>query len=138
MSTSAQAQDPVFSQFFAHPQLLNPAFTGMAPAPRINISYRNQWPALNAYQTYSVGVDHFFSDFNTGVGFYAMNDEQGQGLIKSTELKGLFSYQLRLNNDWRVKLGLEAGMGQKGFDWDSFIFLDQIPQLIQYLFIKHD
>ena len=48
------AQDPVFSQFYATPMQLNPAFAGTTYAPRITLNYRNQWPSWpNAYTTYA-------------------------------------------------------------------------------------
>ena len=54
----AQAQDPEFSQFYAAPLYLNPAFAGSARCPRIGLNYRNQWPALNkTYITSAVSYD---------------------------------------------------------------------------------
>ena len=43
---SAYAQDPEFTQFYANPLYLNPAFAGSSHCPRMNLNYRNQWPAL--------------------------------------------------------------------------------------------
>ena len=40
------AQDPQYSQFYAAPQYLNPAFTGMTIQDRIVINYRHQWPSI--------------------------------------------------------------------------------------------
>ena len=59
------AQDPVFSQFFAAPLQLNPAFAGVSHAPRFMLNHRNQWPTWpNAYQTYAIAYEQalpFFS-----------------------------------------------------------------------------
>ena len=41
-----QAQDPQFSQYYAAPLYLNPAFTGSEMLPRIGANYRNQWPGI--------------------------------------------------------------------------------------------
>src|SRR5437016_3907470 len=46
LPSSLKAQDPHFTQFYANPLYLNPAFAGAAHCPRMNLSYRNQWPAL--------------------------------------------------------------------------------------------
>ncbi|MEL7422621.1 MAG: type IX secretion system membrane protein PorP/SprF, partial [Bacteroidota bacterium] len=41
---SLQAQDPIFSQFYAAPLQLNPAFAGTTIAPRFTFNHRNQYP----------------------------------------------------------------------------------------------
>ena len=41
------AQDPQFSQFYAAPLYLNPAFAGSAQEARVGINYRNQWPQID-------------------------------------------------------------------------------------------
>ena len=50
-SIDLKAQDPAFSQFYANPLYLNPAFAGAAPkgAPRTNLNYRDQCPFLTMY-----------------------------------------------------------------------------------------
>ena len=45
-SAAAGAQDVGFSQFYANPLYLNPAFAGSQVAPRISLTYRAQWPGL--------------------------------------------------------------------------------------------
>ena len=42
----ASAQDPAFSQFYANPLYLNPAFAGTNVCPRVNLNYRDQWPGI--------------------------------------------------------------------------------------------
>ena len=37
------AQDPVFTQFYAAPTILNPAFVGSTGNTRIGVGYRDQW-----------------------------------------------------------------------------------------------
>src|SRR6185295_17434324 len=55
------AQDPEFTQFYANPLYLNPAFAGTARCPRICLNYRNQWPGISGtYVTYSASYDQHF------------------------------------------------------------------------------
>ena len=46
LTTGVFAQDPQFSQFYAAPLYLNPAFAGSSELARVGINYRNQWPAM--------------------------------------------------------------------------------------------
>ena len=124
-----RGQDPVFSQFYASPAQLNPALSGTTYAPRLAFNYRNQWPGLDAYVTYSASYEQFVPALNSGFGLLLMGDDQGQGLIKSTQFKGLYSYRLRVVDEFYVKIGVEAGFNQSRYDWDRFIFLDQLDKL---------
>jgi type IX secretion system PorP/SprF family membrane protein len=127
--TILRAQDPVFSQFYASPTLLNPAFTGSVGAPRINLQSRFQWPSFDAYKTYAASFDTYFRNVKSGLGLYIMSDIQGEGFISTSEIKGLYSYQLNMRNDWSVRFGTELGFGQKYYDWDKYVFLDQIDPI---------
>jgi len=129
MVSGLEAQDPVFSQFYSAPAQLNPALAGTTYAPRLAFNYRNQWPGLNAFVTYSASYDQFLSPINSGLGITVLGDDQGEGLVKSTQIKGLYSYRLRVKGDFFVKIGVEAGFSQSKYDWDRFVFLDQLDKL---------
>jgi len=118
----AFAQDPQFTQWYAAPLYLNPAFAGSALAPRLTVNYRNQWPSITSYVTASAGFDHFMPSINSGVGLYVLNDSQGQGQIKSTEISAQYSYQLQLNENAHVRLGLQASYvkPQSKLFWANF------------------
>ena len=61
IGTYCLAQDPQFTQFYANPLYLNPAFAGSTRCPRVGLNYRNQWPSLNkAYITESASYDQHF------------------------------------------------------------------------------
>src|SRR5690348_681523 len=62
---AVKAQDPQFSQFYAAPLYLNPAFAGSTNQARAGINYRNQWPAIDAnFTTMSFFADYFIEDKN--------------------------------------------------------------------------
>ncbi len=76
------SQDPVFSQFYAAPLQLNPALTGLVPAPVISLNYRNQWPNIpNAFSTYSVSFSQYIPNINSGVGLMIEADIAGGGIL---------------------------------------------------------
>jgi type IX secretion system PorP/SprF family membrane protein len=121
-----QAQDPQFSQFYANPLYLNPAFAGGDLAPRITFNYRNQWPGIPGnFVTTSVGVDHYFSGVNSGVGLYVMNDVQGNGSIKQTDVAAQYAYHLKINDNLAVRMGIQAGFGNRRIDLSGLTFGDQ-------------
>ena len=136
ISFFAEAQDPHFSQFFASPLTLNPAFTGKFDGTvRVAGNYRNQWPAFNnAYTTYTVSVDFDIlkdklPDFDRwGIGILALNDQAGNGLLKNTYVGLSTSYQKSLDEDGFKQLGIgfQGTYGQKRLDANKFHFEDQL------------
>ena len=66
---SVTAQDPQYSQFYAAPLYLNPAFAGSTGQNRMGINYRNQWPSIDAnFNTISAFYDTYMEDINSGLG----------------------------------------------------------------------
>ena len=63
-----KAQDPQFTQFYAAPVYLNPAFTGLTDNHRIAVNYRNQWPSVSkSFQTYLASYDYNLQKINSGI-----------------------------------------------------------------------
>ena len=125
-----QAQDPVFSQFFAMPTQLNPAFAGNTIAPRFAISYRNQWlwggSPTTVYETYAASYGQFFEPINSSIGFMVQSDNAGEGVFRSSSISGIYGYRLQINKELFLKMGIEASLMQSRLDWNQLIFLDQI------------
>ncbi len=122
-------QDPQFTQFYAAPLYVNPAFTGSTAEGRLVANYRNQWPGLEAsFVTYSFSYDQFFPRIKSGIGFMAKRDEQGGGIadpLAATNVTAFYSYLVPVNDRWFVQAGLQAGYGQRDFNFGSFTFDDQ-------------
>jgi len=124
---SAQAQDPIYSQYYSAPLQLNPAFAGNTYAPHISINYRNQWPSLSqAYVSYSVAYSQFFKEYNSGFGLMLLADDAGNGLYKTTKASGVYSYRVAVNDDLILKLGLEGSLVRLKVDWLQLTFPDQL------------
>ena len=123
-----QAQDPIFSQFYAAPLQINPAFAGNSFGPHVAINYRNQWPSIQsgAYTTYAASYDQYIDKANSGFGLMVLADDAGQGLIKTNRVSGLYAYRLQMDKNFFVKLGVEASFVQTRLDWDQLLFFDQI------------
>lgn len=129
-SVSSSAQDPIFSQFYAAHLQLNPAFTGNTIGPYVSLIYRNQWPSLNkAYVTYAASVDKFVPYLNSGFGIMVQADDAGQGLLKTNKISGLYSYRVKVNDDFFLKLAAEGSVIQSTVNWDELVFFDQIDDI---------
>ena len=59
------SQDLEFTQFYANPLYLNPAFAGSHGCPRVSMNYRDQWPGLSgSYVSYSACYDQYISSIS--------------------------------------------------------------------------
>ena len=123
---NSMAQDAQFSQFYAAPMYQNPAFAGSAYAPRLIANYRNQWPSINAnFVTSAFSVDHYIEKLNSGLGVMVVNDSQGPGRLKSTEISGIYSYQIQLGEENFLRLGAQGTYSNKSLDYLGLTFGDQ-------------
>jgi len=128
--TLALAQDPVFSQFYAMPLQLNPAFAGTAMAPRAGIAYRNQWTGFqSAYRTYGAYYEQSFDRLNSGIGFNLEGDNAGDGIFKTNRFSAVYAYRLKVNDFIALKIGLEMGVHQVNLNWDKLLFPDQLDAM---------
>lgn len=125
-----KAQDVGFSQFFANPLYLNPAFAGSKVAPRISLTYRAQWPGLvSAFTTVSGSYDQYIPDLHGGIGAVILTDRQGDhGILGTTALGAMYSFRFRVHEDIYVNLALQASIVNTNLSWDlnNLRFGDQI------------
>jgi type IX secretion system PorP/SprF family membrane protein len=109
--TAVTAQDPQFSQFYAAPLYLNPAFTGSTNQTRVGINYRNQWPAIDAnFTTMSVYADHFMEDINSGVGLILNRDVEGLAGLQSISVGAQYAYELFLTKNLGFRPGVQVAV----------------------------
>ncbi len=126
----AFGQDPQFTQFYANPLYLNPAFAGTARCPRVVLNYRNQWPALSGtFVTTSASYDQDVRGIMGGLGLLVTNDQAGKGTLTTTTASGIYSYTQAINRKFSIKVGFQATYFQKSLDWNKLTFGDMIdPQ----------
>jgi len=131
MTTALQVkgQDPEFSQFYANPLYLNPAFTGTSEYQRVVANYRNQWPKQgNTYVTYNFTWDQFVSSIRSGFGVKLMYDRELNGVVNSINTSFLYSYHIKVNDRLFYTMALEAGFIYKQFNTSGLIFPGMIDQ----------
>ena len=128
-AATAGAQDVGFSQFYANPLYLNPAFAGSAVAPRIALTYRAQWPGLvSPYTTVSASYDQYVDALHGGVGAIVLTDRMGDHGALSTSMVGLmYAFKFQLSRDIYMSAALEASIVNNALHWNDYLrFPDQI------------
>lgn len=111
---TAAAQDPNFSQFFASPLTLNPAFTGKFNGTlRVAGNYRNQWPTINnAFTTYTTSLDmgvlkkHIPEADQFGVGVMMFADKSGNGALQNNAISFSTAYHKALDEEGNNQIGI--------------------------------
>jgi type IX secretion system PorP/SprF family membrane protein len=130
------AQDPHFTQFFASPLTLNPAFTGLFSGDfRVAGNYRTQWGSIaTPFITGTVSADfNILKNYINpndifGVGFLALYDQTGGGALQTNYFAASLAYQKSLDVDGRntLGLGIQAALAQKVLDYTKLEFPDQL------------
>lgn len=124
-----QGQHFQFSQFYAAPTYLNPAFTGANVCSRVTLNYRSQWSGIpGAFTSYQASLDHSLRHIKSGIGLLFFNDKAGLGSLRTTQISLLYSYEAKLSKKLMGRGGLMVGTIQRKADISAFTFGDQIAR----------
>lgn len=127
MLFSAIAQDMHFTQFYANPIFLNPAYTGVTYEHRFVANYRNQWPGIRkAYNTYAVSYDYNMAEINSGIGVQLVHDRAGSSLLKTTGIIASYAYHFKVTKFQEMRAGLQVAYYNKVNDASQLVFNDQL------------
>lgn len=138
LATFIKAQDPHFSQFFASPLTLNPAFTGKFDGQfRLAANHRDQWPSIpKAYVTTSASID--FSILKDkipdgdvfGIGFSGLSDQSADAALKLNYGSFSMSYHKALDEDGynTIGAGFQGTYSSAILDMTKLTFEDQLTQ----------
>ena len=133
-----KAQDPHFSQFFASPLTLNPAFTGKFDGQwRLAANHRDQWPSIpKAYVTTSASVDFPILKSRIpagdifGVGLSGVSDASANSALKLNYGSISLSYHKALDEDGynTIGAGFQATYSSMVLDISKLTFEDMLTQ----------
>jgi type IX secretion system PorP/SprF family membrane protein len=124
-----QAQDPQFTQFYSNKMYLAPSFVGATQQNRVASTIRDQWLGLpNSFITYTLSYEHYFSNFNSGLGVIIMRDQAGAGNLNLTELGLQYSYDFKIFETWHVRPGIQFAYLRRGLNFDDLLFGDQLKE----------
>jgi type IX secretion system PorP/SprF family membrane protein len=123
----AAAQDAQFSQYFAAPLYVNPAFTGTALRNRVAFNYRKQWPGIaGSFETIAASYDTYLPSKRSGVGILIHNDRAAAGAVQNLVGVASYSYMLPISSKYTVNFGAQAGLGQRNFNLSQLTFGSQV------------
>jgi type IX secretion system PorP/SprF family membrane protein len=123
----AFSQDITFSQFYANPLYLNPAFSGSVGVPRVALQYRNQWSGFdNAFTTYSAAFDIPVNKLRGGIGGYVLNDTQADGILNTLQINLSYSVFIQLSENYQLHGALQVGFNQNSLNTSKLIFADNL------------
>ncbi len=129
------AQDPEFTQFYANPLYLNPAFAGSVRCPRLVMNYRHEWPGIaGTYVTTSASYDQYVNALHGGLGALVMNDRAGDGTLTTTNLSLIYAYHLAITRKFSIIAGFQGTYAQKRVDWSKLNFGDMIDPKYGFIY----
>jgi type IX secretion system PorP/SprF family membrane protein len=135
----AKAQDPQFTQFYANPLYLNPAFAGASKCPRVILNYRNQWPALSGtFVSTTASYDQYVPALGGGLGLQVLDDRAGEGTIKLFSASGFYSYQTAISRSFSLRAGAQVTYFQRSLDWSKLTFGDMIDERKGFIYPTND
>lgn len=126
-SIGVLAQDFQYSQFYAAPLFLNPAFTGASDLTRVGMNYRNQWPGLDhSFNTYSAYIDHYMFDINSGIGLIFNGSMESKARLNQNEIGLLYSYRLKLGHESFLRVGGQVSYVARDAYFGDLVFGSQL------------
>lgn len=144
ITSSIFGQDHHFTQYFASPQILNPANTGFLPGKyRAALLFRDQWRTVleKAYTSNTANFDiKLNSPFGVaskdkmGIGLAFMNDHIGFiDLNNNTLVMGLsyHKYLSKKGNQY-LRAGFQLSFNQSNINYENLYFSDEFDGVSEY------
>lgn len=123
------AQDPHFTQFYAAPTYLSPAFAGTTVQNRFALQFRDQWPSIpGAFVSYNLAADQYLNGLNSGIGIIASRDQAGSGALSSTSFALQYAYEIKLKHKVFLRPALQIGYVNRAVNYSKLIFNDQLSR----------
>lgn len=121
------AQDQQFTQFYAVPTQMNPAFAGASVQSRASLQYRNQWSAIpGAFQAGNFAFDQYLPSMKSGVGLLAQYTRAGSGGLRASSVAFQYAYETRIKRNWFFRPALQFGYVTQNIDFNRLRFYDQM------------
>ncbi|MEM7162099.1 MAG: type IX secretion system membrane protein PorP/SprF [Bacteroidota bacterium] len=127
ITISLNAQDQHFTQFYANPTYLNPAFAGHTAQSRLALNYRNQWPSIpGAFVSYNFSYEQYVRELKSGFAIMGSRDQAGSGALSDNQLGLLYSYEIRIQRDLYLRPGIQFSQVFRNVNYNRLVFGDQL------------
>jgi len=123
LPVQATGQDPVFSQFFAAPVYMNPAFAGSTSCSRIGINYQHRQYGAETFPTAFLSFDTYAEALSGGVALSATTDHPSSYFMRSS-VNGIYAYHLQATGEFSINFGIQAGYIRNDVTWGRLEFAD--------------
>ena len=130
ITQAAAQQNPHYTQYMFNDFIINPAVAGTKNYYQIRSNHRFQWIGITdppLTNTLSVYGPHAKADMGFGGFFY--NDVTGP--TSRTGISGTYAYNIAVNNDVRLSMGLALGLMQFKIDGSQLTAKDPSDIAIQ-------
>ena len=133
--SNSLGQDAHFSQFYANPLYLNPAFAGTEICPRFTFNFRDQWPVIpNNFLAFSASYDQHINALHGGIGVLVSADIEGGGLYQAYNAGAIYNFSVRISKQFYLQFALQAGYLHKAFNrnllFASELSPDPVPETL--------
>ncbi|NQX92170.1 MAG: PorP/SprF family type IX secretion system membrane protein [Flavobacteriales bacterium] len=130
-ATAMFGQDPIFTQFWATPQSVNPAYTAFSEEDYFGyVKHRRQWGSISdVFVTSAAGGSYALKRRRNnptylGVGLDVAQDQAGSGNLTRLNAMGNAAIHLTANRNNRFSSGITLGYFQRSINfsdllWDS-------------------
>jgi type IX secretion system PorP/SprF family membrane protein len=125
-------QEPIFTQYMFNPFMINPAVAGTNNYYQIRLNSRFQWagitdaPVTNCLSAYGPSSG---KNKDMGYGGYIISDVTGP--TSRTGFYGGYAYNISVNNEIRLSMGLSAGLVQYKIDGSKITSADSNDPVMQ-------
>lgn len=121
------AQDIQYSQFYANPFHINPAFAGSTSEIRLGVNFRNQWPALDqSFVASTAYADLFFEEISSGMGLVLSGAQESFTQSRQYEIGLVYSYRLKFDEKNFLQFGIQGSYTGRESQFDKVILGSQL------------
>lgn len=129
-NTYAQ-QVPLYSQYYFNKFMYNPAMAGHSGKTEANIFGRNQYTAIDGYQTAGASISGQVNEGKVGLGLYLVND--ANLLMTQNSVYGNYAYNFKLSDENILSFGFSLGIVNNRFNTENIIATDPNDDVLRLL-----